>query len=373
MKKHINLAIFLPNLNIGGVQKKIVRLANALVKYRHVDITLLVSEGDGVVRKMLDEHIRLVDLQKKHVINCVLPLTRYINRHAVDILLATKPNANRTAILAHRLAQKKPKLVISQPAPLSRNIKACKNVIRRALYALTPRLYAQADLIVGVSQGVAEDLRRMINNGKIIAIYNPVVDEAILTKRNELVAEEWLRAHNKPVVLSVGRLVGVKGFSTLIEAFAKLRKNVDARLMILGEGTERAALEKRIKELNLQEHVKLPGFAENPYAYMARADVFVFPSLREGLGNVLIEAMACKIPVVATDCDFGPREILADGKYGRLVVVGDAQALAEAMEQALADPDDLEAAYQRALDFSVEKIAKRYLEAFEALLGENED
>lgn len=373
MKKPLNLAIFTPNLNIGGVQKKIVRLANALVEYVHVDITLLVSQGGGIVEKKLDKRIRLVDFQKQHVIQSSLPLSHYLNQHDKDVLLSTQTNANRTAILAHRLAQKKPKLVISQPSSLSNDKKACRKVKDRMLYEITPWLYAQADLIVGVSQGVADDLRKYLSNGKIITLYNPVVDEALLIKSKETVADEWLREHKKTVIVAAGRLERAKGFSTLIEAFASLRKNIDARLMILGEGTERAALEERIKELNLQEHVKLPGFAENPYAYMARADVFVFPSLREGLGNVLIEAMACKIPVVATDCDFGPREILADGKYGRLVAVGDAQALAEAMEQALADPGDLEAAYQRALDFSVEKSAKRYLEAFEALLRENED
>jgi glycosyltransferase involved in cell wall biosynthesis len=135
--------------------------------------------------------------------------------------------------------------------------------------------------------------------------------------------------------LAVGRLGRVKDYPTLIRAFAKLRENREVRLVILGEGNERSRLESLVRELKLQDCVKMPGYVSNPFAYMARASLFALTSLREGLSNVLVEALYCGCPAVATDCPVGPREVLRGGEYGRLVPVGDDNALAQAMLESL--------------------------------------
>jgi glycosyltransferase involved in cell wall biosynthesis len=141
----------------------------------------------------------------------------------------------------------------------------------------------------------------------------------------------------RPVVLGVGRLTRQKNFLALIEALGLVRRERDARLIILGEGPERASLEARVAELSLQQQVFMPGFVNNPHAYMARAAVFALSSDWEGLPTVLIECLATGTPVVSTDCMSGPREILRDGELGGLVPVGDVTALARAISGAIAD------------------------------------
>src|SRR5690606_29880659 len=141
----------------------------------------------------------------------------------------------------------------------------------------------------------------------------------------------WFAAGQPPVVLGVGSLTPRKDFATLVEAFAELRRRRPARLIVLGEGPERARLERLVDDLGLSDDVDLPAFTRNPFAYMSRAAVYVLSSNLEGLPGSLIQALACGCPSVATDCPSGPREILQDGRVGPLVDVGDAGAMAAAI------------------------------------------
>jgi glycosyltransferase involved in cell wall biosynthesis len=234
---------------------------------------------------------------------------------------------------------------------------------------LTPLLaqlfYPWADGVVGVSLGVAKDLAHITNLPleHIQVIYNPAVTPELAEKAKESVAHPWFTSEETPVVLGVGKLELQKDFPTLIHAFAKVRQVRTARLVILGWGPEpdRLKLEALVRELGLEGDVAMPGYVENPYAYMARAAVFVLSSAWEGFGNVLVEALAVATPVVSTNCESGPAEILDHGKYGSLVPVGDSQALAEAILKVLAGkskPVDLSWLNQ----FSLETITQQYLD-----------
>jgi glycosyltransferase involved in cell wall biosynthesis len=163
-------------------------------------------------------------------------------------------------------------------------------------------------------------------------------------------------------LLGVGRLEPQKDFALLLRAFARIRRERAARLLILGEGRERPRLTQLAKALGVADSVDLPGFVPNPYAHMTRANLFVLSSRYEGLGNVVIEALACGCPVVSTDCPSGPAEVLDRGRYGRLVPVGDPAALAQAILAALEEPVDRARLRGRAAQFSVERAARRYLE-----------
>jgi glycosyltransferase involved in cell wall biosynthesis len=169
----------------------------------------------------------------------------------------------------------------------------------------------------------------------IAVLNNPVVTAASERMRREPVDHPWLRRHDRPVALAVGRLMPQKNHRLLVRAFARVRESTDARLVILGDGPLRGDLERLVHELGLDDHVSMPGFCPNPYPAMAASDVFVLPSAWEGSPGVLIEAMATGTPVVATDCPSGPREILDDGRHGRLVALDDEEALARAVEDAL--------------------------------------
>ena len=163
----------------------------------------------------------------------------------------------------------------------------------------------------------------------------------------------------------MGNLIRIKDFATLIRAFARLRATRPARLVILGEGPEHGSLEQLARQLGVAPDVDLPGFTINPYAFMARADVFALASRVEGLSNAIIEALACGCPVVSTDCPNGPAEVLEHGRYGRLVPVGDEAALTEAIAATLQASPDRDKLRRRAADFSVERATERYLQLLE--------
>jgi glycosyltransferase involved in cell wall biosynthesis len=167
-------------------------------------------------------------------------------------------------------------------------------------------------------------------------IYNPsVMASEVLEKAKSPLDHPWFKPDQPPVLIAIGRLEQQKDYPTMIKAFAEVRQAQPARLLILGEGRDRISLEKLIKEYGLDQDVSLPGFVSNPYAYLSRADLFVLSSRWEGLPTVLIEALCCGTQVVSTDCPSGPREILKDGKYGRLTPVGDVGALAAAINLSL--------------------------------------
>jgi glycosyltransferase involved in cell wall biosynthesis len=193
--------------------------------------------------------------------------------------------------------------------------------------------YPLADEIIAVSKGAAEDLARIgkIPLERIRVLPNPVVSLDLLSEAEKSIDHPWFRSGSPPVVLSVGRLTHVKGYDILIHAFRKVRAHLPARLMILGEGPERSKLLRLIEKLCVRDDVLLPGFVKNPYQYMAQAGVFVLSSRAEALPTVLIEALACRVPIVSADCLSGPREILSNGDYGLLVPVCDPDALAEAI------------------------------------------
>jgi glycosyltransferase involved in cell wall biosynthesis len=200
-------------------------------------------------------------------------------------------------------------------------------------------------------------------------VYNPVVTPELLAQAEAIAPHPWLQDGGPPVVLGVGRLVDQKGFATLLEAVARLRRERPLRLLVLGEGRRRGALERQARRLGLGADFALPGFAPNPFAYMARAGVFVLSSVYEGLPGVLIQALACGCPVVSTDCPDGPREILAGGEYGPLVPVGDAAALAAAIGRVLDAPPDRERLRRRGQAFGVEPAVLAYLEVVDAAVA----
>ena len=188
-----------------------------------------------------------------------------------------------------------------------------------------------------MSGGVADQVSRVtrIPRDRFDVIYNAVVTPALVQAAKQRAPHPWFEDRSHPVVLGAGRLVRLKNFAALIEAFERVVRNRNARLVILGEGPERAALEGHVRRLGLQGKVALPGFLANPYACMARASVFALSSDWEGLPTVLIESLALGTPVVSTDCESGPREVLRNGALGHLVAVGDVPALTRALSRAL--------------------------------------
>ncbi|BAZ25063.1 glycosyl transferase, group 1 family protein [Kalymmatonema gypsitolerans NIES-4073] len=358
------IAFFIPNLHGGGAERVAVNLLKGMLE-KDIPLDLVLASAEGPYLNQVPEQVRVVNLAAGRVLNAMLPLSNYLRQNKPSALLSQLGHANVVAALAKKLAGTKTRLVLVEHNTLS--VSQSKLLRARFVPAFMKLLYPSAEAIVAVSQAVARDLESELGfeKGKVNTIYNPVVDQELITKAKTPLDHPWFKKGAPPVFLAVGRLTKQKDFSTLITAFALLRKQLLARLLILGEGESRTELEAMTKTLEIAEDVSMPGFVENPYAYMSRASAFVLSSRWEGLPTVLIEAMACGCPVIATDCPSGPREILEAGKYGHLVSVGDPVALSVAMSQVLESPVNCDLLVQRAMYFSTERAVSEYMTLLE--------
>lgn len=301
-------------------------------------VDLVLAQARGPYLGSVRDTIRLVDLKASRVLTSLPRLVRYLRCEQPEVLISVLDYANIVALWARRLAGIPRRVLVNEQNTISRSAPNSARWRQRMVPHLVKRFYPWADHIVGNSQGVADDLSQVtgLPRRQIKILYNPVITPELRAKARASLHHPWFEAGQPPVVLSAGRLMKQKDFPTLIRAFAQVRRAQSARLMILGEGPERAALAAMVNELGLTHDVVMPGFVDNPYAYMSRASLYVLSSRWEGLPTVLVEALYCGPPVIATDCPSGPREILADGRHGVLVPVGEVTALARAMEASLA-------------------------------------
>jgi glycosyltransferase involved in cell wall biosynthesis len=360
------IAIFLPSLCGGGAERVMVTLANALSERGYV-VDLVLAAAEGPYLADVAPTVRIIDLKAGRVLKALLPLAAYLRKQRPESLLAAMTHANVIALAARMLARAPVRLLVTEHSTISVDCRRARGWVAGCLYAVSPKLYPRADGIVAVSQAAASDLVQFaaLPATAVKAIYNPFDLPRIRSLAAEPTGHPWLAPGQPPVVLAAGRLIEQKDFHSLLSAFAQLRVTRKARLLILGEGELRSELEMQVTSLGLTaEEVQMPGFVANPFAYMAACAVFVLSSRLEGLSSVLIEAMAAGAPVVSTDCPSGPSEILEGGRWGTLVPVGDAEALAGAIDHALSMPrSELPQVQARAAYFDQAKAVDAYLAA----------
>jgi glycosyltransferase involved in cell wall biosynthesis len=337
-----DLAIFVPSMRGGGAERAMLKLAVALAR-SGVSLDLVLANAVGEYLDDVPAEVRVVDLGASRTLASLPRLAAYLRRVRPGVLLSSLDYANVVATWARALSGTGLRHVLNEQNTLSQ---AAANATNRR-GGLVPMLarwtYPRAAAIAAVSRGVAEDLAGTVGipPDRIVVIHNPVVTPDLIARSMEPVQDEWFAPGSEPVILAVGRLDTQKDYPTLLEAFASLRATRPAKLMILGEGPLRADLLSIVSRLGLESDVRLPGFVENPYAYMRSCSVYAMSSLFEGLPTVLIEALASGARIVSTDCPSGPREILDGGRYGRLVPVGDTAAIARALDAALDDSSSL--------------------------------
>lgn len=359
MKK---IAIYIPSMMGGGAEKVVLLLANGMAA-RGIKVDLVLAKAIGPYLKELSPAVRVVDLGVKRAATSLFPLVSYLRRERPQAMLSALNHANIIAIWAKMLSNVNVKLVLSVHGNVSQSHAKSRSFREKSGLPLMRWFYPKADGIVAVSRGVADDLATFLKlpRSSVSVVYNPIDADAVRKLANKSFNYPWFQSQEVPVLVSVGRLVPEKDFSCLIQAFAKLRHSRDARLIILGEGPLREDLEQEVRAFGLERDVFLPGFVDNPFAIMRAADLFVLSSAWEGFGNVLVEAMACDIPVISTDCPSGPAEILENGKWGHLVPVGDVNSLFSAMMEAL-DSTEHPDVSARASDFGVDQAVDGYLQ-----------
>lgn len=365
----VKIVFFIYQLGAGGAARTMLNILNNINREKFTPV-LVTLDYEGNYEEHLNKDIKLVKLNTKRLRSAIFPLAKVIRREQADIVFSTIPNYNTIAILARLFSFTKAKNIVREAAYLGGSLK--ENI---KLFAYG-RLYRFASKVIALSNGVKENIvkRYKINENKIKVIYNPVDLENIRQKiETGIMPEEHAAVfqNSSQVIITAGRLVKDKDQQTLLKGFARLKEKTDTniKLLILGEGKLEQELRQLAKELSIERDVFFLGFQQNPYMYFKQADLFVLTSIHEGFGHVLAEALATGTPVVATNCKPGAVEVLKDGKYGRLIPVGDSESLAKEMLNILSlDEKEREKikhrGQERAQHFNAHGIVEQYEEVF---------
>lgn len=357
------LTLALTDLAGGGAERLQLGLAPHFAAAGW-DVTLLLQRRRGELLAEVPYGIALASLDAERQIAALPGLAAHLRLARPDILVTNTEHGALTALAAKVLARSPTSIVVVQHSSLRRQVESHGGWRYRVLPTLLRRALPHAAAVVAVSEGVADEFAGIVGlpRGRVTAIPNGVM----LSDRKEP-CHPWLSDGRGPVLLAVGRLVAQKDFATLIRTMARLSAVPAIRLVILGDGPDRVHLVRSIGDLGLHDRVALPGFCTDPGAMLRAADLFLSTSRYEGFGNAIAEALLAGTPVVATDCPFGPAEILDGGRYGRLVPVGDEVALADAIMAALAEKPDKVALRARGAAYSLERCAAAYLALFDRL------
>lgn len=360
----------LPNLNGGGAQRIALGLAKQFAMAGDESVVCAAGSA-GALRSEVGE-LPLYGLEQRITLRTLVPFVSHLRRTIREV----RPQVILTHLLplnllvlmlsALRLVRTPVVAVEQNHLSASEESKGATSLRRRLTGRMIRSLYPNAGAIIGVSEPVSRDIAsRMRAETNLLAIANGI-DVATIARRaaERTVESEAVDSLTAPKLVAVGRLVQEKGFDDLLEAFALVRSrspSASSTLVILGAGPERGALETQASQLGIQDAVVLPGFVANPWAVMARADLFVLSSRHEGFSLVVAEAVACGLPIVSTDCRSGPAEMLDGNARSRLVPVGDSHAMADAIVELLATAGDIPAAPLHD-EFSIATTGRRYRE-----------
>lgn len=369
-KEKKRILFFYSDMGDGGTQKVISLLSDLLCKEfdlylaLYADIQIFPFNGKIILLRAPSVKNKFILL--KNILLRIIRLNKVIKDNEIDIVFSRSLIANMSALLTKRIYKFKAPLVISFHSNLTRMVRE-KGVTGKIAGYVNKKYAKYAEGILGVSKGVVSELEEYsYPRNKLKYIYNPLAVKEVAARKNELLTKSEAKIFKeKPVVLSVGRFVTAKNYPLLVQAFYKTRQKIDCRLVILGDGDKKQEISTLCQELGIQDDVYLPGWVKNPYKYMKNSALYVLSSLWEGFPNVLIEAMACSCPVVATDCPHGPSEIIQNGESGIIVPNDDVEKLAEAMIDLLFNKNKAakmrKNALKRAAEFSKEKIADNYI------------
>ena len=361
----------------GGAEKQVVDIANGLLE-RGFEVGVLVFETKGaksVRAKDLDPGVEIIPAGWQHFrpfsIRCLFETLKAASRWKPDVLCSTVWNTKPAAAVAGRLLGTKVVLV-EVCSPMNELLhNPPKFLLKSFVFSFRRKIYRLADAVVGVSKGVARETKEFFRLEEVRTVQNGIDIGEMLKKAaaSDEIPHRYFK-DGPPVLVAVGRLNVQKGYLHLLEAFRIVNEETEARLAIVGGGKMEDDLRRATKHLGIDDKVTMVGETE-PYSYMRHADIFVLPSLWEGLPLVLLEAISLGLPVVSADCDFGPNEVIENGKSGLLVPVADPVKMAEAIVTLIKD-EELRAnlggeARKRARHFSSDRMAAGYEEVFMSL------
>jgi glycosyltransferase involved in cell wall biosynthesis len=349
-------------LGFGGAEQVFLSVARALKIKSNIEIVFVVDNMVGKnVTVAQEAGFTVVSLNATRTLTSILPLARLINSEQPDIILSAYTDTNAACLLSGAISMSKTSIIVSEHASLKEHWQSQSSLKKRILKFYVGTVYKLAKKVICVSKGLESQVNTLLlQPEKTTTIYNPVRFDGKLVRHGN--------NSNTLNLVAVGRIVPQKDYSTLIKAIAIIKKSTDVRLLIVGGVTNEPEVQK-VKQLimdnDLVENIELVGYSNSVSTYYQSANIFVLSSAWEGFGNVIIEAMAFGLPIVSTNCNYGPAEILENGKYGRLVDVRDSGALANSIMQEATNPlVASEVLIERSKEFSENIIAEEYNNVF---------
>lgn len=356
------ITIVLPDLGAGGAERVSIDLAYALQSLKH-DVEFALMQPNGDFFEYTSSYFSIYDLKAPRVRDVPIKFANYLRERKPHAVIANMWPLTSATVLGRALSNQNCKLLLVDHCALSKQYAERSRLHHCFLRTSMWATYRMADCIAGVSEGVARDIERLagVPAGSASVLYNPISKKITENVSDLFNVDAMWNTTGGPRILTVGNLKDQKNHSLLFQAFSQI-SNSSAKLMLVGQGQNENLLRALARDLGIIERVVFAGFQSDPSPFYESADIFVLSSDYEGFANVVVEALAFGLPVVSTDCPYGPSEILEDGRWGRLTPVGDAKALASAIDEALITPIDREELKNRAAVFSPEIAARKYLD-----------
>jgi glycosyltransferase involved in cell wall biosynthesis len=373
----LKLTFLLSNLGIGGVEMHFLNLANYYAgSFKKIDVLYYLELDNGDYKKRFDRSISFTKINLKGFIKSIFSYSKYFNERTPDIILVPMYMHAVILIIARLFSEHKPKIIINGNAHFSSVIQNTdSNVIRYLLKPLAKIFYPLGDFFICQSNGLKNDLEDVLKLSplKLSTIYNAILEKNVDYSTPKNLSHQWFQASssNSFKLIIAGRLDAQKGIVEFIDIFKKLKKNENIQLLILGEGDEKQRIEEQIRINYLENDIKIIPFQNNFHAFLERSDLMVVNSFYEGLNNMIVHALAVGTSVISRNCPSGPSEILEDGKFGRLVALGDDQGMIEMIKDEIRAPafkkEDL---IERSKDFLTEACGEAYKKIFQKCVDE---
>jgi glycosyltransferase involved in cell wall biosynthesis len=346
------ISILLSSFSSGGAERAMLNLGEAFAD-KGFDVEFLLAINEGEFLELAASRYRIVDLKLNRTYELPFKLFNYVIYNRPFALISNNWKHSLCGCLTRLLFPFFNLIVVEHGSPTINTISS-----KIIFYIVGTVFYRLSTRVIAVSTGVADGIRKCTSglSDKVTVIYN-----AINSNGYKLISTRKVSTTASRTLITIGRLVQEKNHNLLLEAFAVAVRVVNIRLVIVGVGPLETLLKEKAQILGIQDRVNFVGFHPRPNEFLSESDLFVLTSNHEGMGNVLVEALCCGLPIVSTDCHCGPREVLMDGKYGSLVSVGDVNSLAQAILNKLLEERDPEGQRMGAERFKPSRIADQYL------------
>jgi len=358
-------------LGFGGAEQVFLSIAREFKNKYSYEIIFVVDHHVGENISVAEAMgCQVVTLNASRTLTSIVPFAKVIDNIKPDVVISAYTDTNAACLLSVLISRHKPAVIVSEHASLHEHWQAKSMLKKKILKFYVGWVYKLSDKVLCVSKGLQNQIDVLLKNPeKTTTIHNPVRFEHVEVNEREIrTASKMLN------LVAVGRIAPPKDYSTLVEAIQKIKQEHPVKLRIvggIGDTRELNKVKQEVVRCKLTEDIEFVGYTDTVEVYYKEADIFVLSSAWEGFGNVIVEAMAFGLPVVSTNCNYGPAEILANGKYGRLVNVGDSDALAAAITEEWQRPLTNKAALiSRSQEFSEDKISQQYHSLIQEVISE---